>query len=118
MTKYFEQMREQKGFNFFSNHLIKQIEESSHDLYIISDLRLKCDFQAFSMTKQFKSHFIRVNAKTESKMKRGWFLKECDSHFTEIHLDDCKEWDVIFNNDDTIDQLKHEVVKWLEADVF
>lgn len=99
MTEYFVKMREEKGHDYFSKCLIQCIESSSADIYIISDLRLKCDFDAFkSKSATYDMKFIRVRATDESKILRGWTAKDCDNDFTETDLDRCKEFDKYFDD--------------------
>lgn len=113
LTSYFIKMRKEKGVDFFCNHLMAHIEQTGYNLYIVSDLRLKSDFEAFKKS-PYNKFIIRVNSTDESKKKRGWVAKECDNDFTEIDLDDCTEFNKIFNNDSSLQQLKTDVIIWIE----
>ncbi|VBB17568.1 hypothetical protein YASMINEVIRUS_30 [Yasminevirus sp. GU-2018] len=131
MTNYFMKMRYIEGEDYFSNILIDDIlSKHKYDsrIVIVSDLRLKGDLERFRELERgllekelegdsercsYKVVVIRVNSTEESKSKRGWHKKRCDSDFTETDLDDCTDFDFVIDNDGTLEELKNKVLDTL-----
>jgi phosphomevalonate kinase len=111
MTNYFIKMRNEKGEDYFSKKLMNKIDESDYDFYIISDLRLKIDAEAFEKS-LYDYLMIRVSSTNESRTKRGWMFDSIDKHFTETELDDYKYFDKIIQNDGSLDELTEHVKSW------
>jgi len=79
---------------------------STEDNIIISDVRLQHEinvFEKFDITK------IRVESDRAERAKRGKLVKEDD--FTEVDLDNYKDWDYIIKNNGTVEELEKEAAK-------
>ena len=74
---------------------------SSEDNIIISDVRLQHEMKVFDKLDITK---IRVESDREERNKRGKLVKEND--FTEIDLDNYKDWDYIIKNNSTVESLE------------
>lgn len=112
LTKYFVNMRETKGDDYFLKKVIKQIDQSTCEYVLISDLRVQCEVDTFRALER-KVIMIRVNSTIESRKQRGWVEKECDNHFSETELDTYDGFDFVVNNDDTIDKLTITVLRYI-----
>lgn len=112
MTLYFLEMRKEKGEYFFCNYLMEYIDQSHHDMYIISDLRLRSDLEMIEKS-TYSKYIVRVNATEDSKRQRGWTPKECDKEFTETDLDECTRFDIIFDNNSSLLDLECNITSWI-----
>lgn len=112
MTEYFMNMRKEYGDGHFRRELMKKINETDYDVYIVSDLRLMSDAIAF-MRSPYKNIIVRIEASEESKKKRGWVKKSCDDDFTETDLDNYQNFDKVFNNDGSMSELFATVRQWM-----
>jgi len=74
---------------------------SSEDNIIISDVRLQYEMKVFDKLDVTK---IRVESDLDERNKRGNLVKEDD--FTEIDLDNYKDWDYIIKNNSTVELLE------------
>lgn len=112
LTEYFINMKNIKGEDYFVNEVIKYIDNSDYNNYIVSDLRFMYEVKAFRSLNPtlYKVIMVRVNSTIESRMKRGWIEKSCDSDFLEIGLDNCMDFNIIVDNDNTIDDLKQRLL--------
>lgn len=111
MTKYFIKMRKEKGDDYFSKKLMEKIDKTDFDFYVVSDLRLRIDAEAFEKS-LYNYVMIRISSTNESRSKRGWNHESIDEHFTETDLDDYKYFDEIFRNDGSLDELTEHVRSW------
>jgi len=111
-----------KNFEWYAEYVYKHIEKESDnfDVFIIPDLRIKSHLNYFkelmkseSFKNKYKCTFIHIEASEETKLKRGWIKKQCDSDFTETDLDDYNGFDIVINNNDSIEDLNNSIKKYL-----
>ena len=116
MVDRYTEMHEQYGEDYFCNLLLENIKTTQADIFIIPDFRLKIEMKMFLRLdkKEYEVKTIRVNAILETRIKRGWIQKPCDKGFTETELDDYKDFDIIIDNDGTLDELEKKIYEHLD----
>nr|QFU80954.1 MevPK [Eotetranychus kankitus] len=93
---------------YFLKLAIDMEKADQHAIWLIADARRPADLayfddQQFSESKVIK---IRIQATEETRKSRGWiFTENIDDATTECGLDCYTNWDYIFDNDGTSDQL-------------
>ncbi len=84
---------------------IKKVLSYEDDL-IISDVRLQHEIKTFDEMGAVK---IRVESSREERAKRGRLVKEDD--YTEVDLDNYKNWDYVIENNGTFAELEAQATK-------
>ncbi len=92
------------------DYWIKKVLEYEGNL-IVPDVRLKRELKTF---KEFNTITIRVKSSREERAKRGKLVSEHD--FTEVALDEVKDWDYVIENNKDIDTLK-AIAKEIAEDI-
>ena len=119
-----------ENFEWYAEYVYKYIEtenkqeHDNFDIFIIPDLRIKSHLNYFKQlmkselfNAKYKCTFIHIEASEETKLKRGWIKKPCDSDFTETDLDDYNNFDIVIKNDSSIDDLNNNIKLKLMLDV-
>ncbi|XP_004522686.1 probable phosphomevalonate kinase [Ceratitis capitata] len=69
------------------------------EIIIVSDIRRKTDIKYFLETYGTLVHTVRIMAKDEIRIERGWhFTKGVDDVASECDLDDYTQWDIVLQN--------------------
>ena len=82
-----------EGRNIDKDYWLKSILKLDHDV-IVPDVRLPHEIEVF---KEHGAFCIRVEASSVARSKRGVLTKEDD--YTEIALDNYKNWNYVLSND-------------------
>lgn len=103
MTKYYKST----GPTMYVDSVIKDIQKSEYDTYIIDDMRLFNEHVKFfdMCSDEWNILYVRVNSTNETKTKRGWKNSEYDNFDIETELDNYEFFDIVLNNDSTIENL-------------
>jgi phosphomevalonate kinase len=93
----------------YAEYIKDKINNGDNKVIIIDDLR---NYLHLNFMKEYYSNIkvIRINSLDESKMSRGWFKTEYDNDICENELDNYDEFDVIFDNDFTKNDLKNQIM--------
>lgn len=75
---------------------------------IVSDVRLK---REYDLLRQSGAFLIRVNADRSERLKRGRLVSEEDR--TECELDGITDWDLVVENNQTLERLQENFLKAL-----
>jgi len=98
LQKLGECFKEIYGRDVWKNVVKDEINSCDGNI-IVTDLRFKTDFQ---MLKSMGFFIIRINRKDR-------IIDRDPNHISEIDLDDCNEFDIIIDNDISLDNLKRSI---------
>lgn len=76
---------------------------------IVSDVRMKREYE---LLRQAGALMIRINADRDERAKRGTLVSEHDK--TELELDEITDWDWVIENNQSIDDLKAQLLSKLQ----
>lgn len=80
---------------------------------ILSDVRYKVEREAPKKHNN-EAFTIRVNATDETRKQRGWkFVPEIDLDASECELDNEPNFDLILDNDGTLEELRNKLLQWM-----
>lgn len=109
MVKWSENEKSNRNDEAYFLKLAINMENANEKkVWLIADARRPADLahfdeQQFNQSKVIK---IRIQATEETRKSRGWiFTKNIDDATTECGLDCYTDWDYVFDNDGTSDQL-------------
>jgi len=107
---------------WYSDYVLEYIESKHNNeninYFVIPDLRILAHTNVFKSPivinkLSVKCLFIRINATEETKKSRGWIKKDCDDDYTETELDNYTGFDIIINNDGTVEELQNKLYNFL-----
>lgn len=77
---------------------------------IVTDIRMKHELDVFRSHGAFT---VRVDAKEEARRKRGKLVSGNDT--TETELDNIKDWDYVFDNNGSYEDLQNNIPELIKA---
>lgn len=95
---------------------IQNMTSSNVDIVFISDFRRKTEQLVFEQRFGQKNVItLRINASDNVRAARGWRYDHIkDTRYTECELDDKMDWNLVFNNDGS----PQNVTRWIQNDLF
>uniref|UniRef100_A0A1B6M1B1 Phosphomevalonate kinase n=1 Tax=Graphocephala atropunctata TaxID=36148 RepID=A0A1B6M1B1_9HEMI len=108
MIKWSEQVR-QSDHGHFCRAAIEMTNADKKPIWIVSDMRRQTDLQWFRDNYEHITT-VRVWSSEEQRTDRGWvFTSGIDDQETECDLDSVGEWDLIIENNGTLDDLQSDI---------
>ena len=97
----------------YAQYLEQEIKLNKYDVYIVDDLRLRSHIDYMNThlktNSMYDVKYIRVNARDDSKNKRGWVKIAYDDTIYETELDTWDKFDYILTNDADLTELENQV---------
>ncbi|XP_046677848.1 phosphomevalonate kinase [Homalodisca vitripennis] len=113
MIKWSEQVRK-SDYGYFCRAAIEMTCAEKKPVWIVSDMRRRTDLQWF---RDNYKHIItvRVCSSEGQRIKRGWvFTPGIDDQETECNLDSVQDWDIIIENNGSLDDLQPDIKRLTE----
>jgi len=86
----------------------KVLETMTNPVTLVPDVRYRNEVDTLA-TGADKALLIRINTTDEARVRHGWNRSKADTDPSECQLDGYTEWDLVVNNNGTIDDLKHSL---------